>query len=137
MTGPSPHFTWRELGAVDAPPEAQVALAALVLAVLEPLRARIGRPVRVTSGYRSSAANAAIVGASRTSQHVHGEAVDIVVEGLTSRELCRALLDAGIPHDQVIWYDRDRHVHVSYTTRRPNRGECRHATEGGYPREEP
>ena len=137
MTGPSPHFTWAELGATGAPPEAQVALAALVLAVLEPLRARIGKPVRVTSGYRSSAANAAIPGASRTSQHPRGEAVDIVVDGMSSRELCRALLDAGVPFDQVIWYDADRHVHVSFTARRPNRGECLHAHEGGYVVEEP
>lgn len=50
-------------------------LQALAENVLEPLRRNFGA-IRITSGYRSSKVNY-LVGGSRTSQHLYGEAVDI------------------------------------------------------------
>lgn len=47
-----------------------------LLAVLERLRARVGRPLRIVSGYRCPAHNAA-VGGARGSRHKAGDAADI------------------------------------------------------------
>lgn len=48
---------------------------------LEVLRAHLGKSIRVTSGYRDPAYNAAIGGAKR-SRHMTGEAADIRVAGV-------------------------------------------------------
>lgn len=56
------------------------ALAELCAILLEPLRRRFG-PVRVLSGYRCPALNAAVGGAAN-SQHLRGEAADITVPGV-------------------------------------------------------
>lgn len=45
--------------------------------ILEPVRARYGAPIKVTSGYRCRLLNAAINGAAN-SQHCLGQAVDIM-----------------------------------------------------------
>src|SRR5690349_8537766 len=89
-------FTWAELAASGAavrlgidntpPPEAQRALAVLVAHVLDPLREALGRSIVVTSGYRSREVNGAVNG-SETSQHMAGEAADIMVPGLTAEQL--------------------------------------------------
>jgi zinc D-Ala-D-Ala carboxypeptidase len=114
------------------PPAAQANLERLVAKVLDPLRTHLGRPVRITSGFRSAAVNKALDG-SPTSQHMLGEAVDIKADGLTAVELATVILRLGVPVDQVIWYDPERggHVHVSYTETRPNRRESLHAPAGG------
>ena len=44
--------------------------------ILEPIRLKYGKPIIVTSGYRSMALNKA-VGGSKTSQHLLGQAADI------------------------------------------------------------
>jgi hypothetical protein len=137
-------FSWAEMTASGAaarlgldnspPPEAQAAMALLVANVLDPLREHLGRPVRVTSGYRAPAVNRAVSG-SPTSQHMLGEAADIKVEGLSAEELARVLVGLGLPVDQVIWYapGRGGHVHVSFTAKRANRGQALHApARGGY-----
>ena len=109
-------------------------MRALCAEVLEPLRADLGQPVWITSGYRSQAVNDAI-GGSKTSQHMQGEAADIAVDGVMAHDIAAAIVRLGLPFDQVIWYDIERggHVHVSHTSRRPNRGQVLHApAAGGY-----
>ena len=109
------HFTIRELtksrtaaklGIDNTPtPEITRRLNALVDKVLDPLREKFGAPIIVTSGYRSPKVNAATPGASKTSQHMQGEAADIRTVS-DSREdnmkLLRCLLQSGIEFDQVI-----------------------------------
>ena len=137
-------FSWAEMTASSAaarlgidntpPPEAQRAMQVLVAQVLDPLRTALGRPVRVTSGYRAPAVNRAVQG-SPTSQHMAGEAADIKADGLSAEQLATAIVRLGLPYDQVIWYapERGGHVHVSFTTRRPNRRQSLHApAAGGY-----
>ena len=127
--------TARRLGIDNTPPpEAQARLQRLVADLLDPLRARLGRPVIVTSGYRAPALNRAIKG-SPTSMHMDGEAVDFKVPGLASRDVVAFVARSGLPFDQAIWYDPERggHVHLSYTTRRANRRQVLHApASGGY-----
>jgi len=127
--------TARRLGLDNTPPpEVQARLADLVSHVLDPLRLALGRRVRITSGYRSPEVNRAVHG-SATSQHMLGEAADIKVEGDSAEALATVIVRLGLPVDQVIWYapERGGHVHVSFTTRRANRGQALHApAEGGY-----
>ncbi|WP_372620539.1 YcbK family protein [Falsiroseomonas sp.] len=45
------------------------------------------RPIIVRSGYRTPLSNAAIEGAARRSLHLHGQAVDMAVPGISADEL--------------------------------------------------
>lgn len=51
---------------------------------LQAIRDFVGVPVSITSGLRSLDHNSSLKGASKTSQHLHGEACDIVIAGLDS-----------------------------------------------------
>ena len=76
-------------------------LKRLCALVLEPLRAAIGQPIRITSGYRSSLLNT-LVGGSRTSDHCAGRAADIQVPGTSPLSLARAIESLDLPVQQVI-----------------------------------
>ena len=121
-----------------APPEAVTCMKALVGHVLDPLREALGRPLRVTSGYRSLAVNTA-VGGSPTSQHKVGKAADVDVDDLTAEELARLLVALRLPFDQLIWYTpaRGGHLHVSLNVGGKQRGKMLQAFVGGYRRWSP
>lgn len=59
-------------------------LKRLAIEILDPVRTHYGKPITVTSGYRSAALNTAVKGA-KNSQHMKGEAADI-----TSKENTKA-----------------------------------------------
>lgn len=115
------HFTLGELtvtntGRDNTPGDSErAALQLLAERILQPLRDSVGVPVNVTSGYRSPAVNRA-VGGSRTSQHLLGEAADIVVAGMSPRDVCQRIIDLGLPFDQLI-QEFGRWVHVSHGPR--------------------
>lgn len=125
----------KRLGLDNTPtPDAEQALQFLTTYVLDPLRQALGPRMRVTSGYRSPAVNEAVDG-SATSQHMKGEAVDLVVDGIASDRVAALIVKSGIPFDQLIWYapERGGHVHVSLSAQRANRGQVLHApAAGGY-----
>lgn len=74
----------------------------LVAGMLEVIRAKFG-VVRVTSGFRGPALNAATKGASATSQHSKGEAADFVCPAVTMDELHRWIVcESGIAFGQCI-----------------------------------
>jgi uncharacterized protein YcbK (DUF882 family) len=109
------------------PPECVVNLRHLVQSVLDPLRAELG-PIRVTSGYRSPDVNRAI-GGSSTSQHVSGQAADIVlVHDHDARQVAEVLFLLDLEVDQVIWYAPEvgGHVHVSHARHGRNRRQFLH-----------
>jgi hypothetical protein len=83
--------------------------------ILQPLRDSLGVPIKVTSGYRSPELNNAI-GGSKTSQHSNGEAVDIVVNSMTPKQVCQRIIALDLPFDQLI-LEYDSWVHVSYSNR--------------------
>jgi len=94
--------------------------------ILEPVRNHFGKPVRINSGYRGPALNAA-VGGSGKSQHCNGEAVDFEIDGLPNPELAKWVAD-NCEFDQIIleFYDpkegpNSGWVHASYTSSGPNR----------------
>ena len=96
------------------PPEVKESLEALVENILDPLRTLIGRPITVSSGYRSKALNHRI-GGSPTSQHVLGEAADINCHSIGTRELFNRIRTSPLPFDQLIF--EGTWVHVSYGPR--------------------
>ena len=95
-------------------------MVALCENVLQPLRERIGKSIRVSSGYRSEALNDAI-GGSKTSEHSKGMAADIklIVNGENqSQILYNTILAMDIPFRQMIWEfgddDTPNWVHISF-----------------------
>lgn len=106
---------------IDNVPNADVVdnLEGLVKNVLDPLREAWGRPIYVSSGYRSPALNRAVGGAS-SSQHMKGQAADI---SAGTREGNKALWDLvlrlGLPFDQMIDEKNWQWLHLSYN---PNGG---------------
>ena len=76
-------------------------LTDLTVKILQPIRDFYGKPVKVTSGYRSKALNIA-VGGSQTSQHSHGEAADIQIEGISVDKLFEDLKSGKVvPLDNI------------------------------------
>lgn len=108
------------LGLNNYPPKEVIArLKRFLTTVMDPIRELFGVPITPSSVYRSWPVNTA-VGGSATSQHPEGEACDFNVPGLTVREVMRRILAAGIEFDQLI-DEYGSWVHISHTTRRPNR----------------
>jgi uncharacterized protein YcbK (DUF882 family) len=69
--------------------------------VLEPLRQRFG-PIVISSGFRSQQVNL-LVGGAIGSQHLRGEAADIVVnDAARGLQLFRFIRD-HLDFDQLIW----------------------------------
>lgn len=109
-------------GLKNAPNAQQVAaLRALCETVLQPLRDRIGRPLVVSSGFRSVTLNRRI-GGSATSQHCKGEAADIMVPGMEVGDVVELIRAMHLPFDQVI-DEFSRWVHCSHSGAAGNRGE--------------
>lgn len=100
-------FTLSETAArrgIDNDPSPDIVVNMLELAsVLEIIRARLGSPIVISSGYRSPALNAA-VGGSENSAHMQGWAADLTCPGFGPPLLvCRAIASMpGIRFDQVI-----------------------------------
>ena len=92
-------------------PEVIDNLRRLCESVLEPLRVKLGRPVVITSGYRSPALNRA-VGGSPTSHHLQGRAADLIVPGMTPLVVCQAVHQLRLPCAQII-HEFGRWTHLS------------------------
>ena len=75
----SPSFTVREFRCRDGSDTILIDEGLVVL--LQCIREHFGKPVHITSGYRTVAHNAA-VGGSKSSQHLLGRAADLYVEGV-------------------------------------------------------
>ena len=88
-------------------------LNTLVDNVLDPLRKLYGKPIIVTSGYRSPDVNSRVNGAT-SSQHALGEDVDISVGRKEEKKKLYSLIKDNLPFDQLINEHDYSWVHVSY-----------------------
>lgn len=106
----SPNFTLAELtasqtaerkGLDNTPNATAIANLTRLAALLEQVRALLGKPIIVTSGYRSPEVNLAI-GSTNKSQHPLGCAADIKVHGMTPKQVVELCIKADIPYHQII-----------------------------------
>ena len=119
----TPHFTLAELTHTDhrlldnTPNAAELANLKKLAEFLETVKTTLGgKPVMISSAYRSKAVNDA-VGSRDTSQHRQGLAADFKVPGMTPDAVVRALLK--LPFDQIIReYDAWTHISIADKPRR-------------------
>ena len=125
----SPNFTLEELTRSASHPEirnvpdmAQLRnLVLLCVRILQPLRDAIGRPVRITSGFRCPKLNKA-VGGVPTSRHLTGQAADIAVGSDAEGKALFDLLRQNKWVDLCLWErskanPRKRWIHVQWRER--------------------
>lgn len=100
-------------------------LQVLVTKILQPIRDKYGKPIRINSGYRCEKLNKQ-VGGSKTSQHMTGEAADIeTINGSNNSKLfnlIKSMIENNeIEVGQLIWeYGSKKDpnwVHVSLPTK--------------------
>jgi len=93
--------------------ETRTNLIKLIELLLDPIRTKWGKPIKVNSGYRCSKLNRMVGGVS-TSQHVLGEAADIIVgSSEENRKLFEMILSMNILFDQLILEDGGKWIHIS------------------------
>ena len=103
--------------------------------IFEPIRNHFRVPIIISSGYRSKELNASLKGASLTSQHCQGEAIDIDMDGtphgVTNRMVFDYIKD-NLNFDQLIYEFGDANnpdwVHVSYESTGNQRKQILRAT---------
>lgn len=106
----------------------------LVIALLDPLREMYGKPIIVSSGFRSEQVNNATKGASKTSQHRRGEAVDLKSTSIEGNKRIFELIKNNFKYDQMIDEYGMQWVHVSLRKDGINRHErLRAITVNGEP----
>jgi len=93
----------------NRPPQPVVENLRRLAGLLEQIRKVVGKPITISSGYRSPALNAAVGGAGN-SAHMQGLAADITVGGLAPKALAKAIIAAGITFDQLIYEGTWVHV---------------------------
>ncbi len=87
--------------------------------IFDPLREHFGKPIGISSGFRSVELNAKI-GGSKSSQHCQGKALDIdgdIFGGISNKNIFE-YIRKSCTFDQLIWeFGTENHpdwVHVSY-----------------------
>ena len=118
ITPLSLHFTLEELTHTDhrqldnTPNTDELANLTRLAKFLEQVKTVLGgKPVMINSAFRCKQVNDA-VGSKDTSQHRIGCAADIRVPGMTPDEVVKAVMAAGLGHDQII-REFDRWTHIS------------------------
>ena len=119
----TPHFTLAELTHTDhrlldnTPNATELANLKRLAEFLETVKTTLGgKPIMISSAYRSKAVNDA-VGSRDTSSHRLGLAADFKVPGMAPDAVVRALLH--LPYDQIIReYDAWTHISIADKPRR-------------------
>ena len=121
--------TAKRQGISNMPTEEHIANFKLLAEnVFEKIRNNFRCPIHISSGYRSKELNACTKGASATSQHSTGEAVDLDMDGsangVTNKMVFNYIKD-NLEFDQLIWEFGDKNnpawVHVSLKRNGKNR----------------
>lgn len=82
------HFKVKEFACKDGSPV--VFIDDYLVSILDILRNKIGKPVIITSGYRTPTRNS-YVGGAKYSYHMRGMAADIQVKSMNAKELAKKL----------------------------------------------
>lgn len=128
MTKLTEHFTLEEMchsqtairEGVDNTPDPDSMSNLLNTAVgLEKVRELLGKPIFISSGYRSPRVNKR-VGGSNNSQHMVGQAADITCHSYgTAKQVAQAIVESDILFDQcILEFDSWCHISFSPTPRR-------------------
>lgn len=104
---------------IDNTPNSEIVsnLKQLVDQVLDPLRKRYGKPIKVNSGYRCEQLNKAVKGAVN-SQHIKGLAADITAGSAAENKILFQLVqELNLPFDQLIDEKKFSWIHVSVSNK--------------------
>lgn len=104
---------------IDNTPNSEIVsnLKQLVDQVLDPLRKRYGKPIKVNSGYRCEQLNKAVKG-SANSQHIKGLAADITAGSAEENKILFELVqELNLPFDQLIDEKKFSWIHVSVSNK--------------------
>lgn len=86
----------------------------LIVNCLQPVRDYIGKPMNISSGYRSTRLNShPMINGAQTSQHTLGQAADFTIKGMTPKMIVEKIKTSGIEFDQLI-NEHNLWVHISY-----------------------
>ena len=77
----SEHFNVREFRCGDG--SDPIFVDTELIDILENIRNHFGKPVTITSAFRTAAHNATVAKAAKYSQHLYGKAADIQVQGIS------------------------------------------------------
>ena len=112
-----------EKNKIDNRPSVQVVanLKALCENVLQPLRNALGCPIVITSGFRCAILNKKVGGQSN-SQHLIGQAADLVVPQKNLKDVFN-YIKSHLNYDQLLYeYSKtDKWIHVSFRNDGHNR----------------
>ena len=131
----SKHFTLEEMtksqiaarnGLANIPGPGEVKnLENVCYEILEPVRAKFGKPVLINSAFRALEVNRKL-GSSDSSQHCKGQAVDFEIAGVHNLKVANWVKD-NCDYDQLILEFYQPHIknagwiHVSYNEKGANR----------------
>lgn len=111
------HFKVKEFACKDG--SQVVFIDNYLVSILDILRNQVGKPVIITSGYRTPTRNKAVDGA-KYSYHMRGMAADIRIKGMTAKEIANKL-DKIIPNEcGIIVYNT--WVHIDTRTKKYRKG---------------
>lgn len=123
MTKLSPHFTLHEAtfsataereGLHNTPDAEALENIKTAAFCMEGVRSLLGgKPITVTSWYRSPEVNKA-VGGSETSSHLTGLAVDFVPSGMSALLAAKAIAVSPLMFDQLIYYPDEGRLHIGW-----------------------
>lgn len=86
----------------------------LIVDCLQPIRELLGKPMIISSGYRSPRLNGhPLINGNPNSQHCKGQAVDFTVKGMTPKQIIEKIVASDIEFDQAL-NEKNCWVHLSY-----------------------
>jgi len=116
--------TAKDNGIDNTPDESQLACMKLVaITCFDKIREWYGKPLRVNCFFRGKKVNDIIPGASKTSDHPLGKAIDFTAESPEENKNIYEWAKANLKYDQLIWEFGGKWIHISFR-KEGNRNEC-------------
>lgn len=106
----SPHFQKFEILPFDQARGYFGLFSPSALSQIEVMRQQLGRPIYITSGYRSPGRNSQLAGAAKWSRHTYGDAIDFKVDGLSYKKISEFCSKAGASFFQLY----SDHIHCDW-----------------------